>query len=88
MVMGALPPGEVGRSAGCGGFFLYYRIVRDFLWNNGRNTVLTVSSSGLPLHFAIASQKRTAARSTGSAGYCHARSSIRVEQSGVESGIS
>lgn len=48
----------------------------------------TVSSSGLPLHRAMASQKRTADRSTGSAGYCHARSSMWVEQSGVDAGMS
>ena len=50
--------------------------------------MLTVSSSGLPRHLAMASQNRTADRSTGSAGYCHARSSMWVEQSGVEAGIS
>jgi hypothetical protein len=42
----------------------------------GKVALLTVSSSGLPLHLAIASKNLTAARSTGSAGYCHARSSI------------
>lgn len=49
---------------------------------------LTVSSSGLPRHRAMASQNLTAARSTGSAGYCQARSSMCVDRSGVEVGIS
>lgn len=49
---------------------------------------LTVSNSGFPLHLATASQKRTAALSTGSAGNCHARSSICVDRSGVDAGMS
>lgn len=49
---------------------------------------LTPSNSGFPRQPATASQNLTAARSTGSAGYVQARSSICVERSGVESGIS
>ncbi len=30
IVIGDVPPGEVGRSPCLGGFFLYYGIVRDF----------------------------------------------------------
>jgi hypothetical protein len=30
IVIGDVPPGEVGRSPCLGGFFLYYSIVRDF----------------------------------------------------------
>ena len=67
--------------------FLYCKITGDQLSViSGKATGHTVSNSGLPRQRAIASQKRTAARSTVSAGNCQARSSMCVATSGVVGG--
>ena len=67
--------------------FLYCKVAGDQLSVINRKVARhTVSNSGLPRQRAIASQNRTAARSTVSAGNCQASSSMCVATSGVVGG--